>query len=370
MGILSICRPEQLPENLVLDAPGGFAWWYCDLIDAKGDGIVLIAFLGLPFLPGYQLDRERPVDHPGLNFVVYRDGKPAFYLLQEYGHAETVLQPTAWTWQFGASHLALEWRDSNVTLTGTLDLEVPGTHERCKVSLRVQGPESRIAPAHGDPRHVWCPIAPSAEGRVELACGDEAPWSVVGRAYVDANASRVPLGELGLASWQWGRLAFPERELVYYAMTPEGGAAEQPLVLSVPHGGAAARNDVTDLVWEEKRRNFYGLSFHERTTLHDPDGNAVDVTVKHVVEEGPFYLRFLLEAHCAATGERGRGFAELVDVARIDREWQRPFVRMRTHQARGPNSMWIPLFSGPRSGRAMRLLRHWFGSASARGAQA
>ena len=34
----------------------------------------------------------------------------------------------------------------------------------------------------------------------------------------------------------------------------------------------------------------------------------------------------------------------------------RPLVRMRVHRAAGPNSMWLPLFSGDADGRLRRLL--------------
>jgi hypothetical protein len=35
---------------------------------------------------------------------------------------------------------------------------------------------------------------------------------------------------------------------------------------------------------------------------------------------------------------------------------------MRTQQVRGPNSIWLPLFSGSRKGRLGRLARHWTGA--------
>ena len=370
MGILSIGAAHDLPGAVDLTAPGAFVWWYCDLVDAQGDGVVLVTFMGLPFLAGYHEGRERPCDRPGLNFVVYRGGKPTFYLLQEHAHAHAnvTLLPQEWLWEFGESRLRLEWKGDDVTLTAALDLEVPGSRERCRVALDVTGPASRIAATDGDPRHHWCPIAPTATGHVTVDTGSDAGWRLEGRAYLDANMSRVPLSQLGLSSWQWGRIAFPERELIFYAMTPESGGPEEPLVLSVRPGQPATVDEKTPFTWGPKRHQRYGLTWNESVTLRCPQGHVVCVKVLHVVEKGPFYLRFLIEARCETTGESGRGFAELVDVARIDRPWQRPFVRMRTHRASGPNSAWVPLFNGPRSGRAMRLLRHWFGVSLAPGA--
>ena len=46
MGILSIGAAHDLPGAVDLTAPGAFAWWYCDLVDAQGDGVVLVTFMG------------------------------------------------------------------------------------------------------------------------------------------------------------------------------------------------------------------------------------------------------------------------------------------------------------------------------------
>ena len=40
------------------------------------------------------------------------------------------------------------------------------------VELLVEGPASRVTETAGDARHVWCPIAPSAEGRFVIDTGD------------------------------------------------------------------------------------------------------------------------------------------------------------------------------------------------------
>ncbi len=360
MGILSVCKPEALREKLVLDAPGGFAWWYCDLVTPTGDGAVLIGFFGLPFLPGYQGERGVPREHPGLNVAVYRAGKPEFYLLQEYEDASLDLASERWTMRLGRSTLTLAWRGDEVHLEGELDLAIPGSLRRTRGHLDVRGPASRVAATIGDPRHVWCPIAPSAEGRLVLDDGEAPPETLVGRAYVDANASAVALPELHMASWRWGRIAFPTREVVYYAVTGDRGI-EEPLVLSIPHGAAAREHAATPIQWSTPRRSVYGLDWCADAELTDASGHVISLHARHLVEDGPFYLRWILEARCEATGEVGHGVSELVDVPRIDRAWQRPFVRMRRHRSEGANSMWVPLFSGPRRGRAGRLLRHWLG---------
>jgi hypothetical protein len=84
------------------------------------------------------------------------------------------------------------------------------------------------------------------------------------------------------------------------------------------------------------------------------------------VDEGPFYLRFLVDA-ATRENQRGRGIAEQVAPEQVDRSWQRPFIRMRTHATAAPNSIWLPLFSGPREGRSRRLWEHWLPTRAAQG---
>jgi hypothetical protein len=68
----------------------------------------------------------------------------------------------------------------------------------------------------------------------------------------------------------------------------------------------------------------------------------------------------LSEARTAA-GELALGWSELCRPDRVDLAPHRPFVKMRVHRAAGPNSIWLPLFTGPRSGRVSRLVRQLIG---------
>ncbi len=88
-GPMQLQSPDTPIPFEVIDAPGGFAWWYVDAFDADENGMVVIWSFGLPFLPGYLHANRRgrpqtPRSRPSLNVVTYRNGKPDFYLLQEY----------------------------------------------------------------------------------------------------------------------------------------------------------------------------------------------------------------------------------------------------------------------------------------------
>ena len=75
-----------------------------------------------------------------------------------------------------------------------------------------------------------------------------------------------------------------------------------------------------------------------------------------VLDNGPFYQRYLLRGRCG--DDEGFGVGENLVPDRVDTDLLRPLVRMRVHRAGGPNSMWLPLFSGDSAGRWSRLLGH------------
>ena len=62
---------------------GAFAWWYVDLVDDRGRGLVLIGSFGLPFVPGSRAC-PRPIDRPSLALSLYDHGRSVFYALQTF----------------------------------------------------------------------------------------------------------------------------------------------------------------------------------------------------------------------------------------------------------------------------------------------
>jgi hypothetical protein len=345
----------------LLDAPGGFVWWYADLVSPAGDGAVLIWAYGLPFLPGYadaarRGAAQRPGERPSLNLAVYRRGVPDFYLLQEYpaGGAPSALTREQ---RIGRSTFRHEVGGGRCTLGATLDCDLPGTRARLTGSLRIEGAaRSPGSPPAGTPPHLWTPMTGPATGTLRLELDGRVFAQVEGRAYHDRNAGRVPLHDLRIDRWMWGRVPLADRELVYYLTWPSG--ADRPIHFGVEIG-VDGRTTRTELEVElgRERISFGGLRRPERIRLRAAGRPWLDVVHTRVVDAGPFYLRMLSEARTAA-GETAVGWSELCRPDRVDLAPHRPFVRMRVHRTAGPNSMWLPLFTGPRTGRAARLLRH------------
>jgi hypothetical protein len=176
-----------------------------------------------------------------------------------------------------------------------------------------------------------------------------------GRAYHDRNSAEQPLHALGIQSWWWGRLALPGRELIFYQLLPAApGARPRDLVVEITDQGATRVQEDAGLQVQQLQRSLWGLSWPRAAHFPDPDGARVEVRVEAVLDDGPFYQRYLLHGRCG--DQTGRGIGENVVPDRVDTDLLRPLVSMRVHRSAGPNSMWLPLFSGDRRGRWPRLL--------------
>jgi carotenoid 1,2-hydratase len=376
--MIYVGSPQQPMHRRFLTAAGGFAWWYVDLVDRRGDGLVLIWSFGLPFLPGYAAasrrgQPQRPADRPSLNLVLYRRGKPAFYLLQEYAAEDAVQEPGGPDadpeprLRIGRSRFDSRVVAGRRQVEVEIDCGIPGTEDRVTGTVRVEGVARRAAadePAPHEAPHVWTPLTGPASGEAVLRFGSQAPLRIAGRAYHDRNGGSVPLHDLGIDHWMWGRLPFADRELIYYLLWPE--QRDQPprcLGIEIDAEGNERLLENLRVERQTERRTLAGLPWAERLRLLDGQRCWLDVRHRAVADSGPFYLRFLSEASTPAD-ETAVGWGELCYPERVDRALHRPFVRMKVHAAAGGGSMWVPLFSGPRQGRVRRLVRHFLGKSA------
>ena len=346
----------------LLSIPGAFAWWYVDTVDARGDGVVVIWSWGLPFLPKIEsaVRAGAPLAallRPSFNLAVYRGGRSELYLLREYAPEDaswSTLGADEEAWRFGRTKIESERRGARRHVRIEIDEAVPGSRHRITGSILLDGVIPRL-PTIGDGRspHRWTPLACPGEARVALDAGSSS-WRLGGRAYHDHNRSTVPLSRLGIRAWSWGRLAATGSqgpwELIHYLVEPEeAGAASLRLLLRCDADGEAQLLACAPSP-ALPRRNLWGVPWHARYDLPDGDGLPGALRVGTPVDAGPFYLRHPL----SDPGSGARGWAETIMPARVDADWARPLVRMAVAKPEG-ESMWLPLFSGPRAGRLGRL---------------
>lgn len=371
--LLTLTSPDRPLSRALLDAPGGFAWWYAEVLDESRSGVVLIWSFGLPFLPGYlgaaRAGRpQRPVERPSLNVALYERGRPTLYLLQEHAQDDASWEDEG-TFRFGRSTLETRSEGGRRTLRAVLDQPIPGSTERLRGTIEIDGPARRLAgaePREIDARfHDWTPLTAMARGEVDLAVNGRRV-RLSGRAYHDRNGSRTALDRLGIAEWVWGRAALRDRELVWYLLWPARGDREATFLgAEIDPDGCTRVLDRLGVRAEGERRGRFGMRWWERLELTHRGAPWLRVEQERPIDDGPFYLRSFVRAR-APSGEVASGMGEVCVPAKVDRAHERPFVRMRVHRVGGESSRWLPLFAGPTEDRARRLVRTLLGSGRAR----
>lgn len=363
--VLGLTSPLTKVDPELLGRAGAFAWWYLDLVNERGDGVVLIWSWGLPFLPGIASsarkgDPQVPLDRPSVNIAVYERGVARFYLLQELPSDMVSWESGQDRWRFGDCEIQFhQLGQGRGRISVELDCVVPGMAERLTGSIEAEGALRKdVALSAQDGRHVWTPVMTACGGTAVLCCGS---WSVriEGRVYHDRNSGSQPMHTLGIDRWWWGRIALPNREVIFYHLQPQDQSTDaETLVLEIDSSGRTRLASEARVEVLETRQSVYSLRWVKRLRFWDVDGREVTVQLRAGVDDSPFYQRMIVEAQCG--DETGWGFAELVVPDRIDPDWMRWLVGMRVHRVQGNNSVWLPLFSGPRSGRTGRLISQFW----------
>lgn len=375
--LISITHPDRPLDEALLDRPGAFLWWYLDLLDDRGNGAVLIWSWGLPFLPGLasaarKERRTTPRSRPSLTISVYQDFELECYTLQEYDEEQAIWctekhegDERAQRWQFGENVIRV-WRTGldvprgaeRVHIEVDVQERVPGSLHKLIGHVRAEGVARTPSCSMDAPEdeagheHDWSPLLGPAHGSIDLYHG-QTHYAVQGRAYHDRNGAPKPLHDLGFEHWIWGRIPAADRELIYYVLWPSAGGAPQCVAMEIlSNGESIIHEDVSVRAGKEKRA-LAGMRLSQHVDLFVGGARWCSIDVQSVVDDGPFYLRFFI----MAKHERGRslGYGEACTPARIDLDHHRPLVQMRVGQAKQSDSIWRPLFTGPRQGRVERL---------------
>ncbi|MGD8206627.1 MAG: carotenoid 1,2-hydratase [Thiohalocapsa sp.] len=156
---------------------------------------------------------------------------------------------------------------------------------RGRVDLTPTFVNDRAFSLHGNGRHYWRPIAPSARVEVEL----EQPalrWS--GHAYFDRNWGEEPL-EDGFVYWDWSRAGIGEESVILYNMDRRH---DGPLSLALRFAGDGGLSELESPpnhqlprtpIWRVARAS-------QADQGHPP-------RVVKTLEDTPFYSRSVLDSH-------------------------------------------------------------------------
>ncbi len=346
-------------------SPGGFAWWYLELLDDTTSGLIAIWSFGLPFLPGQASsvrrdDAQLPDRRPSLNLCLYDHGRLVVYCLREFSPEEAHWDG-AGAWNFGDTYITQV--DNGGTRSVHLEISCPvsGSDTPIAGTVVVTGPVPQRNGADlglGDSPHAWTPQLGVAWGCVALRAGDF-KLRTHGRVYHDRNVSSVGLDRLGIVTWLWGRAAMPDCDRIFYGLWPQEGGG--PVVRGVEVDREGHVTVIQDLTFElgGAHRTAFGMTGARSVTLRQGDSEWLHLDLSRRVDHGPFYLRYLPKARAGETAALGAS-AEIIVPSRVDMGLHRPFVRMRVASGHR-NSPWLPLFDGWRGDRWSRLLRHLSG---------
>jgi len=346
-GMLALDTPSEPIDPAIFEANGGFAWWYLDLLDSRGDGVVLIGALGLPFLPGYtQSAREgrapAPADVPSMNVAVYQGGECTFYALDAY-------EGRSATWEGDTLRLGnSEWISQRVgplhRVRVNLDLPIPGMSERLRGTVRAEGPAVQGRIGESGP-HRWTPILVGSTGEAELRVGAQPLYRGIGRVYHDRNACPTHIDDLGIDHWVWGRTPMPDGERIHYVLFGKDGNHRALLVDVGLDGSSRVREGTAQLRgWRPGR---YLLNWHRELRITVGEERIV-VRHRKMLEDGPFYQRFLTEVDGVA------GVGEAVRPDRVDLPFMQFFVNMKVNHVGGVNHWLLPWLAGLKEGRLQR----------------
>lgn len=326
-----------------LEESAAYEWWYLDAISTDGrNAFVFIWFAGLPFSPDALTNHERgrPAsarDHVAMFTAVYVDGKQIAYALNRHAESEFAASREGLRVRVGQSSLVQ--RDGG-ELVAFVDAPMLFGGGRLSGDLRVcpAGPDGGgIGEVAGDADHVWNPLVPSCSvaGSLRLTGGDGSEkWSseFEGRGYLDHNYGRRPLTE-GIRRWHWGRAHLGDTTIVYYHTEPTSGPDESVLAVIDDSPIGVNCSDVRFSATDWRRRvlcprfpnkvEIRGLRGSERVTF--------TARRRHVVDWGPFYMRFLCDVTAMIGGREltGTAITEYLDPRGLRARWLRPLIKTR-----------------------------------------
>ena len=262
------------------------------------------------FSPFYAWSRRRgtgaPHEHCALNVALY--GRPRRWAMTERG--SRALQRDATCLAIGPSDL--RW-DGDCLVIRINEVTAP-------LPSRIRG-EVRVHPAaltkrtfalDSAGRHLWSPLAPVSRVEVSLS-KPSLQWS--GPGYLDSNEGSAAL-ETDFLDWDWCRA--PTRTgatILYNARRRVGG--EQSLALRVDRAGAVETFAPPPPATLPPTR--WRLPRHTRADAAP--------SVRHTLEDTPFYARSLIETQLG--GERVLAMHEQLSLRRFSAPWVQAMLPFR-----------------------------------------
>lgn len=321
-----------------------YEWWYFDAIANDGYSLVITLFYGLPFSPYYNskiaaaqtgVGQAPAGQHCAVYFCLYKqDRGTAVYALNEYSQRH--FHASSQTPQVKLNNSSL-----NYTSEGgfTLTIDEPALwkrHIHAELSFQpLFQPQFNNLPgqASDNSTHLWNCVAPRCQvsGDIEITgIFKQQKIHFQGLGYHDHNYGSRPMHH-DMNRWHWGRLHTTNFTSIYYLI--EDQAKPQNLLAVFNEQGEASYIGSAQLQTKESR-HLMGVPYANSLELASDNINLLMNTTGHnggIVDQGPFYLRFLAAQSLQIGGktEVGQGFAEAFEPAKLFVKAYWPFIKMK-----------------------------------------
>lgn len=369
---------------------GAYEWWYFDAISDDGrDALVIIFLADFIFSPRYNRAVARylqgssgeapPGTFPALAVSLYRNGRPLFRAINEYGGEDFAASTDTPVVRIGRSSFHLHTTDDKTSYSIHLDVPLRGGR-RLEASLQwevVEGDFSgdefirAASDAQAREAHQWNMVAPRCRvtGTLAVMKHDRRrfeEFTFRGLGYHDHNRDARWMPPT-IAEWQWGRAHFDDVTAIYYRYRER--TAEQPLTrLFIVHNNKLSAY-TAELEIAGVRRDRFGLRYasnlriaayteteQPQTQQHSETASGASNTSittsssvpvlllrqRQTIDSSFFYLRFISDAtldlgddrmrrapaiteHLAPRALAWHGLAWLIDM-RIGRDGRSSFL--------------------------------------------
>lgn len=323
-------------EELNPDKPSkGYEWWYFDALSSdKQWGIVIIFYQGNPFSPKYiKANNALPSEFPAISVSIYKNGKTEFYSFLEYGKDTFKWNVEDCTASIGSNFFkrtdSEEGINYELLLAQTLD---SGHYINTKLKFKSSRiSEDLIEHESANEQHYWNLIQPVAQVSGSITINGKSKQqniSFFGNGYHDHNIGFEPMKD-SFKDWYWGRFHFKESTLIYYVMNSLDGAQQYEAWL-ISNDGKEVVVKFDEIRLLDDSKNLFGLQVARKIEL-SAQGTKVSIQQRDLIDNGPFYQRYLSEAiiHHNSETEAITGISEYIKPEKIYEEKYWWMVRMR-----------------------------------------
>lgn len=327
---------------------GGYEWWYFDAVSADGRySFVVIFYEGNPFstryikaLEGKADSAPMPSDYPAVSISVYEQENPVYYSFTEFNGTDCTFSEERPFVEIGPHRMESIQTEDQLSYSLSLDEELPNG-DRLQAELIFESPptpalfeeEEDDSPAG----HRWNLAQPRAEasGIIKIGSTGEGDRAIAfqGTGYHDHNTGDEPMRD-EFFDWYWGRFHFDYATLVFYVMNRKNEQEHQAWLIDPSGGKIIKAFDQVEV--SDKSLSLFGL-YSARKLNFQAAGAEMRVQQSQVIDNGPFYQRFLSDGFLRVPGghvlESQQGITEYIYPGRIYSRIFWPLVKMRIRHA-------------------------------------